>query len=49
VELTVFDPDYDPDGTYAGEIVATVVAGLDSLHTEDPARAPDPTEASASA
>jgi arginase len=49
VELTVFDPDYDPDGTYAGEIVATVVAGLDSLHTEDPALAPDPTEASASA
>jgi arginase len=49
VELTVFDPDYDPDGTYAGEIVATVVAGLDSLHTEDPALAPDPTEAAASA
>jgi arginase len=49
VELTVFDPDYDPDGTYAGEIVATVVAGLDSLHTEDPALAPGPTEAAASA
>lgn len=28
VELTVFDPDYDPDGAYAGEIVNTVVAGL---------------------
>ncbi|MFI6264687.1 arginase family protein [Micromonospora sp. NPDC051006] len=28
VELTVFDPDYDPDGTYAAEIVNTVVAGL---------------------
>jgi arginase len=49
VELTVFDPDYDPDGTYAGEIVATVVAGLASLHSEDPALAPDPTGASASA
>ncbi|MCM0674058.1 arginase family protein [Micromonospora phytophila] len=28
VELTVFDPDYDPDGEYAAEIVNTVVAGL---------------------
>ncbi|MFD2766559.1 arginase family protein [Micromonospora eburnea] len=28
VELTVFDPDYDPDGTYASEIVNTVVSGL---------------------
>ncbi|GAA2698855.1 hypothetical protein GCM10010429_00110 [Micromonospora olivasterospora] len=28
VELTVFDPDYDPDGAYAAEIVNTLVAGL---------------------
>ncbi|MFF5175014.1 arginase family protein [Micromonospora sp. NPDC000089] len=28
VELTVFDPDYDLDGSYAAEIVNTVVAGL---------------------
>lgn len=28
VELTVFDPDYDPDGRYAAEIVGTLVAGL---------------------
>ncbi|MCZ7418760.1 arginase family protein [Verrucosispora sp. WMMA2121] len=28
VELTVFDPDYDPDGGYAAEIVNTVVSGL---------------------
>ncbi|WP_408631914.1 arginase family protein [Micromonospora palythoicola] len=28
VELTVFDPDYDPDGAYAAEIVNTVVSGL---------------------
>lgn len=28
VELTVFDPDYDQDGSYAAEIVNTVVAGL---------------------
>ena len=31
MELTVFDPDYDPDGTYAGEVVATVTAGLAPL------------------
>lgn len=31
MELTVFDPDYDPDGTYAAEIVSTVVAGLAPL------------------
>lgn len=28
VELTVFDPDYDPDGSYAAEIVNTLVGGL---------------------
>ncbi len=28
VEITVFDPDYDPSGTYAAEIVETLVAGL---------------------
>ncbi|MGC5020506.1 arginase family protein [Micromonospora sp. DT47] len=28
VELTVFDPDYDQDGSYAAEIVNTIVAGL---------------------
>ncbi|GGM19301.1 hypothetical protein GCM10012279_42000 [Micromonospora yangpuensis] len=28
VELTVFDPDYDPEGAYAAEIVNTLVAGL---------------------
>jgi arginase len=31
VELTVFDPDYDPDGAYAAELVAAVVAGLAPL------------------
>src|SRR5690606_23600474 len=31
MELTVFDPDYDPDGTYAAELVATVTAGLAPL------------------
>lgn len=28
VELTVFDPDYDPDGGYAAELVDLLVAGL---------------------
>ncbi|WP_341483411.1 arginase family protein [Micromonospora cathayae] len=28
LEVTVFDPDYDPDGSYAAEIVNTLVAGL---------------------
>ena len=26
VEITVFDPDYDPDGSYAAEIVSTLAA-----------------------
>ncbi|GAA0509048.1 hypothetical protein Ade02nite_62550 [Paractinoplanes deccanensis] len=33
VEITVFDPDYDPDGQYAAEITAAVVAGLEAAHT----------------
>jgi arginase len=36
VELTVFDPDYDPDGTYAAEIVATLVAGLAPVTQPEP-------------
>lgn len=35
LELTVFDPDYDPDGSYAAEIVATLVAGLASVVAPD--------------
>ncbi|AGL20538.1 arginase/agmatinase/formiminoglutamase [Actinoplanes sp. N902-109] len=35
VEITVFDPDYDPDGTYAEEITSALVAGLQSAHTAD--------------
>ena len=35
VELTVFDPDYDPDGAYAAEIVNTVVAGLAPVTAPD--------------
>jgi len=37
LELTVFDPDYDPDGSYAAEVVSTVVAGLSALRAGDPA------------
>jgi arginase len=28
IEVTVFDPDYDPDGSFAGELVDALVAGL---------------------
>ena len=33
VEITVFDPDYDPDGQYAAEITSAVTAGLAAAHT----------------
>jgi arginase len=36
VELTVFDPDYDPDGGYAGDLVATLVTGLAALRPSSP-------------
>ncbi|RKR88026.1 arginase [Micromonospora pisi] len=40
VEITVFDPDYDPEGTYAAEIVGTLAAGLAPVTTPEtpPAR-----------
>jgi arginase len=41
LELTVFDPDYDPDGAYAGELAATLVAGLAPLRAGEPAVAAD--------
>jgi arginase len=31
VEITVFDPDYDPEGQYARELADTIVAGLRPL------------------
>lgn len=37
VEITVFDPDYDPDGAYAAEIVSTLVAGLAPVYAPTPA------------
>jgi arginase len=36
VEITVFDPDYDPDGEYASDITATLVAGLAHLTAPEP-------------
>ena len=33
VEITVFDPDYDPDGQYAAEITSAVAAGLAAART----------------
>src|SRR5689334_11156228 len=36
VEITVFDPDYDPDGLYAAEIAGTVAAGLAAARTVTP-------------
>jgi arginase len=36
VEITVFDPDYDPDGRYAAEITSAVVAGLAPVKTTTP-------------
>jgi arginase len=37
MEVTVFDPDHDPEGTYAAELSDTLVAGLAALR---PAGAP---------
>ncbi len=31
MELTIFDPDHDPQGTYASELVSTLAAGLSPL------------------
>jgi len=36
VEITVFDPDYDTDGSYAAEIVNALAAGLAAAHTVTP-------------
>ncbi|GLY03639.1 hypothetical protein Acsp01_40180 [Actinoplanes sp. NBRC 101535] len=35
VEITVFDPDYDPDGRYAAEIASAVVSGLSAVRATD--------------
>jgi len=37
IEVTVFDPDYDPDGVYARDIADTLVAGLAPLVHDEPA------------
>jgi arginase len=36
MELTVFDPDYDPDGVYARDIADTLVAGLSPVVHDEP-------------
>jgi arginase len=36
VEITVFDPDYDPDGVHAEEITSALVAGLAPVRTVAP-------------
>jgi arginase len=36
VEITVFDPDYDPDGSYAEEITSALVSGLTPVRHADP-------------
>jgi arginase len=39
MQVTVFDPDYDPEGDYARELVATLVAALEPVRRRDkPAR-----------
>jgi arginase len=40
MELTVFDPDYDPDGGYARELVASLVTGLAPLLHPEPQTVP---------
>jgi arginase len=40
LEVTVFDPDYDPDGVYARDIADTLVAGLSPLVHDEPAESP---------
>jgi arginase family enzyme len=36
VEITVFDPDYDPDSRYAAEITSAVVSGLSPVRATSP-------------
>ncbi|HET9518079.1 MAG TPA: arginase family protein, partial [Actinoplanes sp.] len=40
VEITVFDPDYDTDGSYAEEITAAIVSGLAPVRAPDAASPP---------
>jgi arginase len=38
MEVTVFDPDYDPDGAYARELVGSLVTALGPLRRPEPER-----------
>jgi arginase len=35
IEITVFDPDYDPDGVHARDVADTLIAGLSPLVHDD--------------
>ena len=47
MQLTVFDPDYDPDGAYARELVGSLVTGLAPLLRGNEAPPPSPEPAPA--
>lgn len=40
LEVTVYDPDYDPDGVHAGELVDMLVAGLAPVRSAPPETGP---------
>jgi len=40
IEITVFDPDYDPDGVHARDVADTIVGGLAPLVHDDVAEPP---------
>ena len=42
MQVTVFDPDYDPDGTYARELVGSLMTGLAPLLRPDEVPAAEP-------
>src|SRR5207247_9857396 len=46
MQVTVFDPDYDPDGAYARELVGSLVTGLAPLRPAETAfETPEPAPA----
>ena len=47
MQVTVFDPDYDPDGAYARELVGSLVTGLAPLLRTDEVAPPEPEPAPA--
>ncbi len=43
VEVTVFDPDFDPDGIYASDLASALVSGLSTVGNAPPLAAANPT------